>query len=126
MKSGIMMGATAASLVLPSFDEDGALFGDADPQATIARYQTLGPKTVVVKNGAEAITLAEPGGPIEQIGVTPAEEMVDSTAAGDSFAAGLLAARAQGTPLPKAAEQACALAARVIQAPGALVRDVFQ
>ncbi|MDA7426178.1 sugar kinase [Thalassococcus lentus] len=126
MKSGITMGAKAASLVLPSFDEDAELFGDKDPRDTITRYQRLGPKRIVVKNGGDPVTIAEADGQTETVEVKRASEMVDTTAAGDSFAAGLLAALVQNAPLAEATARASALAAQVIQAPGALIPEIFQ
>ena len=51
--------------------------------------------------------------------------MVDTTAAGDSFAAGLLTGLAQGKSPQDAAAEAMQLAAKVIQARGALVPGIF-
>jgi len=44
---------------------------------------------------------------------------VDSTGAGDAFAAGLLAARAAGAEPPEALAAACRLAATAVTTPGA-------
>ncbi|MGR3651419.1 MAG: PfkB family carbohydrate kinase [Roseovarius sp.] len=45
---------------------------------------------------------------------------------GDSFAAGLMAGLAGGQPLPTAIRRAMDIAARVIQAPGALVPHISE
>ncbi|MBY6048897.1 sugar kinase [Vannielia litorea] len=124
MKRGLTQGASAASIVLPSFDEETALFGDPTPEHTIARYREAGASIIAVKNGAEALTLATPEG-ITEIACEPVDKVVDSTAAGDSFAARFLAGLAQQEPPAEAARAAMGLAAKVIRAPGALVPDIF-
>ena len=126
MRQGLMLGASVADVVLPSFDEDGALFGDGVPGDTIARYRGVGARIVLVKNGAAPLSgYAIEGGAFhcEPVAV---ETVVDSTAAGDSFAAGVMAALAHGRTVAEAAQAAMALAARVIQAPGALVPEAFE
>ncbi|SHI06331.1 sugar kinase [Marivita hallyeonensis] len=123
MKAGLVLGASAADIVLPSFDEETVLFGDAGPDDTIARYREAGATTVVVKNGAEPLVATSPETGQFTLTPTPVGRVIDSTAAGDSFAAGLLSGLAMGQPLPEAAQRAMDLAARVIQAPGALVED---
>lgn len=125
MRAGLSLGASVADIVLPSFDEETSLFGDATPQDTRDRYRALGAQTVVVKNGAEAVTATGPDSGDFTLAPTPVGRMVDSTAAGDSFAAALLAGLAQGDDLRKATQSAMALAARVITAHGALVPQIF-
>ena len=125
MQQGLIQGAAAASIVLPSFDEETALFGDADPQATLARYLSTGATTVIVKNGALPLHATSPATGTFSLTPEPVAEMVDSTAAGDSFAAAILAGLATGQSLPDAARAAMRLAARVIRHPGALVPAIF-
>ncbi|RAP40190.1 2-dehydro-3-deoxygluconokinase [Rhodovulum viride] len=124
MRAGLMLGASVADTVLPSFDEESAAFGDASPEATVARYREAGATTVVVKNGAAPIRLWAEDMEAE-IAPEPVAQVIDSTAAGDSFAAGFLAARATGAAPPEAVRQAAALAAAVIQRRGALAPDIF-
>ena len=125
MKQGLTLGASAASIVLPSFDEETALFGDATPEHTVARYREAGASTIAVKNGGAPLALATPEGdttlPPAQV-----ETPVDTTAAGDSFAARFLSGLATGEAPEAAARAAMALAAKVIRAPGALVPQVFE
>ena len=118
-RDGLRMGATVADTVLPSFDEEQELFGDATPDDTIARYSACGAARIVVKNGAGHVTLWDQGTTqlIETQAVTP----VDSTAAGDSFAAGVMAGLMTGASPVQAVHQGCALAGRVVQGKGALV-----
>lgn len=126
MRAGLMLGASVADTVLPSFDEESGLFGDAAPEATIARYRAAGAGTVAVKNGAASchVWSAQDGSLIHD--PAPVDRVVDSTAAGDSFAAAFLAARATGADLAEATAQAAALAGRVIGNRGALAPDLFE
>lgn len=125
MRAGLTLGASVADVVLPSFDEETALFGDATPEDTIKRYRDGGARLIAVKDGGGPLTLWT-----EESGVTTLQPQkvtpVDTTAAGDSFAAGLLASLATGHDLEAAAGRAMALAAEVIQAPGALVPEIFE
>jgi len=126
MRAGLSLGASVADTVLPSFDEETGLFGDATPEETIARYRELGARLVVVKNGAgqcHAWTAGE-GGAVRE--PEPVARVVDSTAAGDSFDAGLLAALVTGAPLAEALGRAMALSAEVIQWRGALAPELFE
>ncbi|WP_249138882.1 sugar kinase [Actibacterium sp. MT2.3-13A] len=121
MRAGLMKGASVADIVLPSFDEEAALFGDAGPAATIARYANAGAGLVAVKNGAGPLHVWNRDGFSHAFTPAPAAEVVDTTAAGDSFNAAFLAAHLQGAPLADAVQRGMALSARVVQARGALV-----
>lgn len=120
MRAGVMQAARVADLVLPSFDEEAALFGDATPAETVARYRAAGARSVIVKNRAEAITGVAPDCGEFSLAPVPVAKVVDSTAAGDSFAAAVLAGLAAGQDTPRSVRAAAELAARVITVPGAL------
>ena len=89
MREGLRLGASVADLVLPSFDEETGLFGDPTPADTIRRYRDAGAEAVVVKDGAGPMHVwsAEEGA--AEIAPPSVEQVVDTTAAGDSFAAGV-------------------------------------
>ena len=125
MREGLMAGAAAADVVLPSFDEEAALFGDRTPAATAARYAAEGARVVAVKDGAAPVTLLAEGR-TQSIPAVPLARVVDSTAAGDSFAGGFLAALATGAAPADAVRRAAALAARVVGGRGALVRAAVE
>ena len=125
MAETIMQAAEVSDIVLPSFDEDGTVFGDENPKATIARYRAKGVSTVIVKNGVDTIYAEDESAGALTFKPTPAENVVDTTAAGDSFNAGLIAALATGASLAEALERASALSARVICARGALVSEAL-
>jgi ribokinase len=72
----------------------------------------------VVTLGAEGALWTD-GDEVVRVGAAPVEAVVDSTGAGDAFAAGLRAARVAGAPVSEAMAAACRLAARAVQQPGA-------
>lgn len=125
MRSGLLQGASVADTVLPSFDEEQLAFQDATPEDTLQRYRAAGASCVIIKNGAATFQgwTRETG----TVTCTPpaVPNVVDSTAAGDSFGAGFLAARTLGSPLSTAMTRAATLASRVIQHPGALAPQIF-
>ena len=117
MCAAVMEFAAISDIVFPSHDEEAIYFGDANIAATKARYQSVGCTTIIVKNGGGEITFHADG----HAGVfTPemAKTVHDTTAAGDSFNAGYLAADG---PAATRVAAGCALAGRVIQGAGALV-----
>ena len=121
MRNVIMQAAGHADLVLPSFDDEAAHFGDADTMATAERYCASGTQTVVVKNGAGEI-LASNDGAITRWTPPAVTDIVDTTAAGDSFNAGFLASQLAGNSIDQALKDGSALAAKVIAGQGALVK----
>ncbi|WGW05700.1 sugar kinase [Tropicibacter oceani] len=126
MAQGLLMGAGVADTVMPSFDEEQMAFGDITPDDTIARYRGLGATCVAVKNGAEICHVWSKDEGDYRYDPPMVPKVVDSTAAGDSFGAGFLAARAQGKSVAEATGQAADLAAKVIQQRGALAPQIFQ
>ncbi len=85
----------AADIALPSFDDEAAHFGDADPAATVERFAAGGVTEIIVKNGADAVTARIDG---QDLTVdTPAvDKVIDTSGAGDAFNAGYLSARLLG------------------------------
>ena len=109
-----------ADIALPSVDDEIALFGDAGEEAVIARFAASDWRGCAIKRGAlgpVSPLLARDGHP----DFAPAADVVDTTAAGDSFNGGYLAAFLRGED-----ERGCLLAghdiaSRVVGAPGALI-----
>ncbi|MCB1884921.1 MAG: sugar kinase [Geminicoccaceae bacterium] len=119
-RRAITAAAAAASIVLPSFDDETRLFGDATPEAAASRLEALGVGEVVVKNGdGQGHVRAEGAG--HTVMPIVVAKPVDTTGAGDSFNAAYLAARLRGLGAAEAADAGGRLAARVVMHKGAIV-----
>jgi 2-dehydro-3-deoxygluconokinase len=107
-------------IALPTLDDEQALFAVKDARECAERLHRRGVAEVAIKLGQNGCFLSS----AQFTGEIPAEPVrvvVDSTAAGDSFNAGYLAARLLGADPPAAARLGNRLAARVIAYPGAIV-----
>ena len=120
MRATITEGARAATLVMPSLDDETTHFGDASLEETIARYRALGVGELVIKDGPKGATLLF-GDARSHVPSAEAKTIVDTTSAGDSFNGGFLARLATGASPEEAARFAADVAAAVIQHHGALV-----
>ncbi len=109
-----------SDIALPTFEDEAALHGDETVDATAARWLAWGAREVVVKRGAEGCAVVTPEGRVA-VPSRRVERVVDTTAAGDSFNGGYLAARLLDKTPAQAAARGCALAAEVIQHQGAIV-----
>ncbi|WP_081158455.1 sugar kinase [Ensifer aridi] len=121
MRATIEAGARAATMVLPSYDDEASHFGDASIDATIERYRALGAENVAVKAGANGVTLQFGRDERRHIPAAPVSRVVDTTSAGDSFNGSFLARLAAGDSPADAAAFAARVAAAVIGHHGALV-----
>lgn len=111
----------SCSHALLGYDDEVALHGDADPQAAMRRLRASHPGVeFVLKLGADGCLVSAPGAPVVTV-AAPKVTALDTTAAGDSFNAGYLAARCTGLGGVVAAERGCQLAARVVGQRGAII-----
>ncbi|ARU01192.1 sugar kinase [Yoonia vestfoldensis] len=120
MTETVMQAAALSDIALPSFEDEAGWFNDPTPAATARRYREAGVALVVVKNGADPMILATAD---QSLTLTPPRvtDVVDTTAAGDSFNAGFLASYLQQGDLEQAGHAGASLAAAVIGQIGALV-----
>lgn len=108
-----------SDIVLPTFDDEKALFADADPATTLGRLQPAGVREAVVKDGpAPAWVLAD--GQVTKVPATAVTTPVDTSGAGDAFNGAYLAARLKGRAPATAAAFAHRIAAAAIATRGAL------
>lgn len=118
-------------LALPTFEDEQALFGDEKLDQCIERYRVSGVDEIVIKRGPHGCVVAVDGDCTE-IPPPKVVEPVDTTAAGDSFNAGYLAARINGASPREAALAGHRLAGAVIMSPGAVLprasmpKDIFR
>jgi 2-dehydro-3-deoxygluconokinase len=110
------------SVALPTFADERALFGDASAEHTALRLRACGIEEIVVKDDARGCVVCAGAQP-HRIPAEAVEHVVDSTAAGDAFNAGYLAARFATATIDDAARRAHSLAAQVIRHPGAIVDE---
>lgn len=108
-----------ASIALPTFDDEQALFGDATAADTAARIHGYGVPEVAVKLGRQGVVLSL-GGAALRVDTEPVEAR-DTTAAGDSFNGAYLAARLLGHPALAAARAGNRLAGVKVRHPGAII-----
>jgi 2-dehydro-3-deoxygluconokinase len=105
-----------------TLDDHQAVFELASMEDALLHAQHLSMPEVVIKRGAlDTLVRSENTAAWHHIPTLPVPQVVDTTAAGDSFAAGYLSRRLCGANSEMAAAFGNALAARVIQHRGALV-----
>jgi 2-dehydro-3-deoxygluconokinase len=113
-----------SDVALLTIDDEIALHGAAQSgdecDAAIKRALAYGVNEIVIKRGA-ASCIVQIGEQREEVAPQLVENVVDTTAAGDSFAAAYLASRLQGGAVVDAANAGHALAAKVIQYRGAII-----
>jgi len=98
-------------------DEAMLLSGTTDLDGAIARLKPLVTTLIVTRGPAGAIAMEN--GRRAEIPAAPVEKVIDTTGAGDLFAAGFLAARCRARPLERCLEAGTLAAAEVISHFGA-------
>lgn len=112
--------AGCSNIVMPSFEDEQLYFGDVGTAETARRYSELGAELIAVKNGEKEIVIQH-GSECYRFNPKQIANPVDTTAAGDSFNAGFLAAYLSGAQLDVAVRVGCNLAGEVIGNHGALI-----
>ena len=110
----------AATVALITADDHQALMGLPDLDAAVAAAQALPIAEIAIKRGALPARVGS-GNDWQDVPTEAVPRVVDTTAAGDSFAAGYLSRRLRGAAPAEAAAFGNRLAGRVIQHPGALI-----
>jgi ribokinase len=108
-----------ADLLLPNLDEARVLTGEDGPEAAArALVVRAGAREVIVTLGASGALWTD-GQAVERVAAPEVENVVDTTGAGDAFAAGWLAARRAGADPRAALTAACILGSRAVSRAGA-------
>lgn len=111
-----------ADLVFTSLEDESPIFGDGDEEGLIARHRDAGVMETVVKNPRPGCRVRMHGNGQDFFVDAPAAPVVvDTTAAGDSFAAAYLAARTSGLAPDQAAQAGHRLAGAVVGVSGAIL-----
>jgi 2-dehydro-3-deoxygluconokinase len=115
----ITSACAVADIVLASREDEELLYGEQSATAGVRRLLDLGAREVVLRDGPAGayVGIADD---VARVPATPVNRVVDTTAAGDAFAGGYLAARLAGDQPEAAAALGNAVAATVIQHPGAI------
>ncbi|WP_417451563.1 sugar kinase [Kordiimonas sp.] len=106
-------------IAFPGMEEEGALYSTADPYDALERMQVYGCKEIVLKAGDAGMFVRDDSMTVH-LPFTPARQVVDTTAAGDSFDGAYLAAWLEGADAGAALRQAAEIAAVVVGLPGAI------
>ena len=111
----------SCDLAMITLEDNQSLYGIADEAAAIEHAWALPPAEVVLKRGSDPTLVRVRGRAPITIPVCKVDKVVDTTGAGDSFAAGYLAARLQGQGPEVAARSGNKIASIVIQHAGAII-----
>ncbi len=122
-RSAFSAATAVASLALMTLDDEQALWGETDADAQLKRTLGLVTPEVVVKRGAAPTLVRGADGEVQAVPTVQVPQVVDTTAAGDSFAGAYLAARLSGATAAQAAAAGNRLAARVVQHRGAVLPE---
>lgn len=106
-------------LFMPSYDESVLLTGEKDLDRIADIFLGLGAKNLIIKMGSEGAFFCEENGTRYTLPTYRNIKAVDSTGAGDSFCAGILAGLAQGWTLEESGRFANAVATHCIMKLGA-------
>lgn len=105
-----------------TLDDEFDLWGVDDEAIILKKLAQYNIEEIVIKRGSQACLIIENGVSVEVPAcVVKKEDVVDTTAAGDSFSAGYLAKRLSGASAVDSAKYAHLLASTVIKYRGAII-----
>ena len=111
---------TYADIALPGVDDLATLLDLHTAKQVSAFCQRFNLAELVIKNGPQSV-VTECNGITATHDISPAENVVDTTSAGDAFNGVYLGARLSGNNIETAVQTAATAAATVIQHPGAII-----
>lgn len=110
-------------IALLTFDDEQELYGDTCIEQCIERTTKSGVKEIIIKRGSKDCLVVEADA-AHYVAPNPVDNVIDTTAAGDSFSAGFLAKRFCGGNARDAAFAGHCVAGAVIQHQGAIIPKV--
>ena len=113
--------ACNATIMLPTLEDDMALFGPHSMERHAAHWRGLGVEIVVVKCGGDGAHILQQSEAAQHVPVPRRIAPRDTTGAGDSFNAAFLHRWLSGSSLSEAVLAGHELAGRVVQHPGAIL-----
>lgn len=111
---------TQVDIYLPGFDEEETLFGFDSINAAATTLLSGNASEVVLKNGSESCTLIADGN-LYEVQIEPAQSVLDTTGAGDTFNGAYIGARLSKLAPVEAISFASAAAIEVLQTKGGLL-----
>jgi ribokinase len=122
LSPGFLDEVAGVGLLMPNAEEAAVLSGEANPERAAVALAARVPELVLTL-GAEGALWTDGESLIRVNAVAPARDVVlDTTGAGDAFAAGFLAARLSGARPDDALQAGSRLAADAVERPGARPR----
>ena len=109
----------AADIVLASREDVELLYGEQSAEVAVRSLLDLGAREVILRDGPAGAHVGTEDD-VAHVPATPVDRVIDTTAAGDAFAGGYLAARLAGDQPEVAAALGNTVAATVIQHRGAI------
>jgi len=109
-------------IALAGAEDEANLFEDMTEEESLKRLRNYGIPEICLKNGPHPLLVSTRSG-TTILEIEPIKEILDTTAAGDSFNAGYIAARLQNKTPVQAARSAAILAGEVIKHPGAIIPE---
>jgi len=116
----IMRFISLTDIALPGLDDEHGLYGACTIAQTMERYQKFGVPEVVLKCGEKGCVIWYEN-QMKEMTTDSIQNPLDTTAAGDGFNGGYLAARLAGIPPEEAVIYGQKTASLIVQYPGAIV-----
>jgi 2-dehydro-3-deoxygluconokinase len=121
-RAWIALIAPTVDVLLGSTEDGRRLTDGATPRAIADAFRAMGPREVVVTDASNPCVIVAEDTVTEVLPIPP-DQVIDTTAAGDAFDAGYVAARLRGRSVSASAVAGHAVAARAVTHRGAIAAE---